>query len=158
MNSTERYDYFKLQKRCTKCQKQDAYTLNGRAYCYECTQRNAENARQWREKNREKHKEYLNEYRKKLREARICYNCGKRPAEDGHKRCAVCRHKNNEQKRRKYNSYIDPAMCVRCHKQPKFADFELCEKCYMDSLKGSAAADAVRDNRDHPWRKVFSEK
>lgn len=154
----KRYDYLKMQHRCVRCKTRDAYTLNGHPFCYECTQHNTEKSREYREKNREKVKEYMSERRDRLREQGLCYQCGKRSVEEGHARCAICRHKDNKNHQRKRNFYPAPELCSRCHKKPCFGEFKVCEDCYNDGLNGSAAADAVRDNRDHPWRKVFREK
>lgn len=74
----EAYAFWKGRNRCVSCHKQDAYTLNGRAYCYEC----AERARAYNQAFRDRGGEAARAERRKrematARENHVCTRCGK---------------------------------------------------------------------------------
>ena len=78
---------------CRECLKQDAYTLAGRVYCFECTekrkqQRHAKVTIETKQKDAELHRAI----RAKRRDEHVCVRCGK-PLEpnDSHTACAICR-------------------------------------------------------------------
>lgn len=74
--------------RCTKCGKQDSYTLSGRALCAVCAEKNRENSRRYYTKlgnNPGAKKRY-----QRLKELGLCIDCGKYEAKSGSVRCEGC--------------------------------------------------------------------
>lgn len=113
----ERRQWFKDHHRCTECGKQDAYTLNGRARCYECNEKhNKSNA----ENMTEERKSHIKQYREQKRADGFCIRCGKRKATSNKVHCSVCLAQNR----------------IRCEKQRE-ADiprserhgYDLCYRC-----------------------------
>ena len=81
---------------CPKCGKQDAYTLGGRTYCYECAER--ERVRQGLtayidpllfSAPKKDRKDYSKIPREQYIERGMCYTCGK-PVKPGYKVCESC--------------------------------------------------------------------
>ena len=91
------YYWLKQGHFCTKCRKQDAYTLNGRSLCYECSVKDAKRHRDKRISNNEKVRKHDREHRNSLIEKGICPKCKSRPLTKGYKSCAYCRAKIRKQ-------------------------------------------------------------
>ena len=145
--------YYKSLKRCVRCHKQDAYTLNGRSYCFEC----AEQSRRYSKEKYQKVKEKQVDWKKKLREERLskglCYICGRPQDKAGRKCCELCAAKD----RIRYQSHRKPgtlshqealdrvndSLCYRCGnpiKQGLTADlkpYKVCERCWQDNVKAA---------------------
>jgi hypothetical protein len=132
-----RYEYRRIQQRCIRCGKKDAYTMNGRAYCAECAEKRRENQKIYY--NRHK-REYIAKNKAKVdarREAGICVRCGKKPAAPGHVTCARCLRKllDNDRASRRKQGIIsreearDRGICTRCMKEPVVEGHGLCRSC-----------------------------
>lgn len=96
---SERAAYLKSVQRCVRCKKQDAYTMNGHPLCYECTEKNRENARRYHQENREKRLQILHERYERLKSQGLCVECGKK-ARSGFVMCHRCAMKSNESTKR----------------------------------------------------------
>lgn len=135
----ERRQWFKDHHVCIECGKQDAYTLNGRARCYECNEKhNKSNVKNMTEKR----KLHIKQYREKKRAEGFCVRCGKRKAVSDKVHCSVCLARNKIRLKKQHSSEIPRGerhsynLCYRCGNpldgQLK-ADGEksrLCSKCY----------------------------
>ncbi len=84
----ERRAWFKSLHFCTECGKQDAYTLNGRNRCYECSEKH--NKQSNTERHKERNKEYAKTVYTKCIEQKICTQCHKRKPTPGRKICLIC--------------------------------------------------------------------
>lgn len=133
---------------CVTCGRQDAYTLNGRARCFEC--QNKQN------KLHRSHPEY--EEKRKVRKqakyyerkaAGLCVVCEK-PAEKGKTRCLkhLCKDRANH-KHKELNRVIasEIGICVTCLKEPALYGHKLCESCYQKSVANIAKARTCVKNR-----------
>ena len=144
------YHAHKRMKSCVNCGEKDAFTLNGRARCAECTKKRNDYARARYEET----KGHKNERRRELYEERkakgICTRCGKRVPEAGHTRCDHCRAKQ----RSKYIPALPTpdGICVNCKKEPVLDGFQLCEQCYRN-VCAALKKGRERVNRDC-WRKT----
>lgn len=164
-----RYEYLKSRHRCAKCAGQDAYTLNGRAYCAECIDRMSERQRVYISRHREQHNAYNRAYRDKCKAAGLCVRCRK-PAVRGKTMCAVCAAKDNARHRKKpcelidREEWVDQGMCRNCRKPVKEGEsvwsgrpFRLCPDCYdkaVDNLiKAHAAYREAHGGRS--WMEEF---
>lgn len=106
----DRKAYLRSVKRCIRCTKQDAYTLNGRALCGECAEYYRERRREYhnnpekRERIQAYNTVYQQERKARLKAEGKCVSCGARPAEEGKTRCSRCilreRLRNAERRRR----------------------------------------------------------
>lgn len=140
----------KEQHKCTRCGKQDAYTLAGRSYCYECCEYDRKCTRS--ESARENHKARQREKYHKCVELGICPICKKREATDGYKNCPTCRSKKAkiQLKYRHANGTIPSELmdgtnyCSICAKplneDNRVKDKKVCKRCYQNSLKNISKA------------------
>ena len=143
------YYWLKQGHFCTKCRKQDAYTLNGRSLCYECSVKDAKRHRDKRISNNKEVRKHDREHRNSLIEKGICPKCKSRPLTKGYKSCAYCRakirkqnHKHNLKKGcipREMKYSLD--LCVTCGKpldgqiKVNGEPSHLCSKCYQKASK-----------------------
>lgn len=87
---------------CVWCGKQDARTLTGKIYCFECN----EKRREYFKKHysipdvAERTRKYRIERKRKLLEQGLCTNCGKRKIVPGKTVCPVCMAKNKSRSAR----------------------------------------------------------
>lgn len=143
-------EWKKEQHKCVRCGKQDAYTLIGRSYCYECCEydKNHPRSERVRENNNARQRE---QYHKCI-ELGICPTCKKRKATDGYKNCPICRSKK-ARKRLEYqhaNGTIPQELmdgttyCSICAKplneDNRIKDKKICKRCYQSSLKNLSKA------------------
>ena len=141
MSQKENYQYLKKQHRCVNCTKQDAYTLAGRARCYECSEKNRNGANKYRNKN----KDEVNKKRQKkyasLRAEHICLRCRKPLSLEDygkHIYCSVCRGKAREYKKSKriekgyatQEYRVSGYVCYICCKNPPMEGRKVCKDCY----------------------------
>lgn len=141
----ERREWLKSHHCCTKCGQQDAYTLNGRAYCFDCN-----------EKNNKRYKDdfvpnarhtYYEKRLAKHSENGTCMRCTTRKAVIGEKYCAICQSKIKNYCKKRYaegkgkgkiprhlrNSY---GLCYNCGNEldgqltKKGEKSKLCSHCY----------------------------
>lgn len=125
---------YKLRKKyhyCVTCGKQDSYTLNGRARCYECNEE--QNAYQSEHPEyAQRHKERLRRRYKERRETGMCTRCGKRPASPGKTRCDICLAKDKIAHRSEISRTTAAGfgLCYTCLKNPCKPGYKVCPECY----------------------------
>lgn len=148
----------KERQLCVRCGKQDAYTLVGRSYCYECCEYDRECRRSDTvlKNNKTKQRE---KYRKNV-ESGICPTCGKRRAEYGYINCPVCRAKKaRRQLEYNHKNGVLPRClldgtdrCARCGKEEVVMGYKLCGRCLENSRK------AIKKALDTPREQNYFEK
>lgn len=175
MNTTEIYAYYKARSRCVQCHKQDAYTLNGRAYCYDCMRLNHTYSRKsYYNGAGQRRQEKKREKAQQLRDQKRCTYCGKK-LPDGHPyiRCDSCRARFRNYKRKEISARTGfqtgdarqrwkYGQCYKCgaplktglnsHGEP----YRVCETCYQDAIRALRKANRVnqeRGNEHHLWTK-----
>ena len=159
-----RYHYLKSRHRCTKCGKQDAFTLNGRAYCAECNEKCRDIKKAWRQT----HQEQLAISRKardlRMKESGRCVTCGKKNDTPGRVRCSRCLAKYRKQhleRRKAEDKYsrlnrID-GECYFCGK-PVVPGKRTCQKHLNMCRKFVAAIQSPGRAEEHPWRGRWKEE
>lgn len=97
------YTERKEQHRCVRCGKQDAQTIDGRAYCEECADIQRVRMRAYTKENHD----IIRARERKRREKRLaegmCLLCGRNPAQDGRQLCGACARKRSERYYRRKN-------------------------------------------------------
>ena len=155
MDNSEWYAKLKALHLCKDCKKQDAYTLSGRTYCYECAEKRRIKQAQDR-KNPDKlakTREASMKYKEKCRQEGRCTCCGK-PVGSGRRLCPTCLEKN----RRWWKQYrgLNPrklgVICWQCNKNPCVDGHKLCADCYAKQLKIARENLKNVDRENHPWR------
>lgn len=158
MDSSEWYWWLKKHHVCTQCKKTDAYTLNGRSRCYECTKANTERHKKSYAKNREAMQKKAKEKYQQNKENGICVECEKRPAAYGTRLCAKCRADeiNRQRKRREKQGIIPRYLfdgierCQTCGKTLTDENIvkgkKLCKGCYAKHIKSLEKARTVWSN------------
>jgi hypothetical protein len=101
----DRVSYFSKVERCVRCGKKDAYTMSGHQRCYECTEKCAEEAREYHEKNRESHVKAMQSRYYRLKSQGLCVQCGKEPAVGV--RCKKCRAIFNQYQTKRLKGVIE---------------------------------------------------
>lgn len=144
---------------CVQCGKEDAYTMNGRARCAECSRKKTERAKKKYLENPEFKEEKLNygrEHRRKNKAAGLCISCG-RPAEQGHVYCGRCLVRQRIYYHENYVFSAPPpdSVCRHCRKAPVVEGYKLCVDC-LDHMRviGARGSAVVLENRKrfvHPW-------
>ena len=145
----EPYEYYKMQHRCTACGNRDAFTMNGRALCAECTEKNNRRALERYHANEAARKSKLEREKKTQDERRangICIECGKRPVEsDKYTRCEVCRsrqlmryHRNKKRESRDVADHC--GLCFKCLKPLDNPESRMCNACAEKCNESLAAA------------------
>lgn len=132
------YHLRKKYNYCVQCGKQDAYTLNGRARCFEC-QTKQNQYRQSHPEYNENHKELNKKRYLERKEKGLCTRCGNE-AEKGKTKCKKCLLKDRINHKNNSNSIgrtlaNDLGLCVNCLKEPQLKGHKLCENCYERALK-----------------------
>jgi len=154
----EEYWFWKKRKRCVLCHQKDAFTMNGRTYCAECTDRLAKYRRKAYEKGGAAINAARKEERARRRENGLCSGCGK-PLETGSQytlcgKCrAYCRQLKNKQRERQGEKQTlrrvdraDLGLCYGCGAPVKEGvktdgtPYRLCDRCYQNAVKGFALA------------------
>lgn len=129
----ELYNTRRALHRCVQCGKQDAFTLNGRAYCADCTEwRRLYYLERARKKPEvlEKARAYGLSRTQRLREAGLCTHCGKRNVTPPYATCDRCRAKARAAYRAKREPYMnDETLCRKCHKRPRLEGKNMCAEC-----------------------------
>lgn len=138
---------------CVRCGDQDAYTLGGRACCYDC----AEKMREYYRNNRDVYLETGKNFYSKRREAGVCTQCGKRPPIAGRIRCEICTAQKRAYSAEKYaekraeriaeTGIPEDEICVKCLKNRRVENLRVCEDC-REQLLRSAKTGAKKS----PWR------
>ena len=149
----------KAMQLCVCCGKQDAYTLNGRALCFECCEKRRKyyNERQSRYSVAQQQK-----YRRNKSEG-VCIRCGKEKAVEGLILREKCRIKEKWSKKRyrskhpgmSYDDALYLGLCTKCRHEPPLEGQKLCAKCYEDAVRGCDIMHEInrtKGNQNHYWR------
>lgn len=146
---------------CVDCKKQDAYTLNGHARCFECSFKNSKQACKVAKVNQEKRKIDAKARRDRWRESGKCTRCGRvKPPYDLHMTCAACRAKMNARRKDRmteqegYYPRGTPGLCYFCL-HPVMEGKKVCQRCYDARMPGmkKARETAWKKNGQHVWRR-----
>lgn len=146
---------------CVDCKQQDAYTLNGRARCFECAEKYARECRERRAKAPDAYNEAQRELRARWRENGKCTNCGQeKPSWEHHRVCVACRVKMYRFKKEQRESRDDwfprgtPGLCYFCL-HPVMEGKKVCQSCYDARMPGlEKAREAARAGKsNHIWKK-----
>lgn len=123
---------------CTRCGKQDAYTLNNRRLCYEC----CEKARIEYHKNKNKYSKKVNSSKKEkydiFKKQNKCCKCGRELVKTIYKTCEYCRAKHriysaNYNRKRGVLPRLNGVRCILCNSEYDigFGRYSnLCLYCY----------------------------
>lgn len=117
---------------CRDCGRQDARTLNGYSYCYECGEKRREYARVWREKHRDEVNARRQERRAQRKDDGLCTHCGRKS--DGRVLCARCRAKDAQRFQRSYEHKRVGNVCFQCCKGEPLPGKKLCRECYEKNM------------------------
>ena len=150
---TDRAEYYKKLKRCTKCGKQDAQTLIGKPLCFECNERNKKYSREHYRRKGNPSSKIRYEY---LKEKGICVDCGKRKAKIGRVRCEICLNKNNKANTKSMISREDVRymnLFYLCCKKPVVKGYNLCENCLSKAKHNIKIAQYVV-NKNKIYKKI----
>jgi hypothetical protein len=146
------YELKKIGHYCTKCGKKDAYTLNGRAKCFECQEKVNEYRR-----NKSYDKKYAAK-RKAIRDERksqgLCIVCGEK-AVKGRVRCLKHLYKDRRAHKPKElgrELARELGICMTCLKHPALSGHKICKSCYETVCKNLITA---RNCIDKSKRKPF---
>lgn len=139
---------------CVRCRKQDAYTLGGRTYCFECAEKNRLAQAEARKDpvKREKANQKARERAARLAENGQCVQCGG-IAIEGKRRCKRCQNITNKwfREHRARTPRLLGVVCWRCNKSPCENGKKLCKECYEKQLPIMlAAAEASKAKRHRP--------
>ena len=119
---------------CRDCGKQDAWTLKGHNYCFECNEKRNEKGRAWREK----HKEEINaKRREKYIERKAenrCPRCGRKLVFLDKVLCAHCAAKDSNNFKAHYERKRVGWVCTQCCKAPPIPGKKLCQSCYDKNM------------------------
>lgn len=135
-------EYLKRVNRCTRCGKRDSYTIGGRSICFECTEELKVINAKYRDKNRENINEYQRRVKNERKEQGLCVRCGEvLPKNSMFLSCVTCRERERKYKR-KYDRMKGAnyprggnGFCWTCNKKPAMEGKKLCEDCYQRQLK-----------------------
>lgn len=154
----EKYDLLKKNHLCTRCKKQDAFTLVGKPLCSDCYEKNQQYKKIWWEKNKSRNNAMAHKRYKRLKEQHKCPFClSQLDPEDKCVLCPRCRGKHKRWKKinknRSGHLSIDlrrsSLYCWRCAKQKPLYSRRLCEKCYFEQKKYFKP----KGGKENPWRK-----
>lgn len=134
------YDTYKRLHLCVGCHKQDARTLNGYVYCFECGE--TKNARKREYYKTDVGKRYMKDYylriRKQRTENKECLRCGQ-PLKTTYtfKNCPKCRAKNAQRlAKHRAKKGITPRVlfdgvdrCCMCGKLEVVDGHKVCKQC-----------------------------
>lgn len=141
---------------CVWCGKQDARTLIGKIYCFDCLEKKNAQEKKWFSD--PEHIEALRanqrERYRSLKEQGICVCCKKRKAEPGRVSCKYClaknrrrmKHKSRDATRRNKREEIAKGNCAVCF-APAVPGYKLCEKHLETIRKASKIAGEKRSER-----------
>lgn len=164
MTSKEFYAKRKKAHVCVQCGEQDAYTLNGRARCAVCAEKNLA-GKKTKEAN-EKSCARMKELYKRRAEQGVCTHCGGK-VDDGYITCKRCRIRGSNMIREKNieNGANWPrgsnGICYVCNKEHVLDGYKVCKSCYdklMETTKdrierfGSKGPGSVKKWIDEFWR------
>lgn len=156
----KRYSVRRKAGLCTRCGREDAYTMAGRSLCSDCAEQEAARKRKRREKDPEAKRLSDKRLREKRRKEGLCLWCGK-PIAHGNYLCERC--KRNDKVRRHERRIAaginwprgDNGICWQCNMEPVIPGKKLCPACYEKALDSiQHCREAARDGRkNHFWRR-----
>ena len=143
---------------CAECGGRDAYTMTGRWFCAECTEKRNKRRRELRAANAEKYRAQNREWFAKHIEAGLCRYCG-RPAVGGTSMCEKHRRKQKarDRARRDKNGRksLQDGICRWCD-EPVEPGYKYCPKHHAElkehCRRMSEKAKAKGVSKDHQWR------
>lgn len=148
---------------CLRCGKEDAYTMNGRCYCFDCCEKDHIRQR----KKSEEIKVQYNQNRKELydyrKENHLCPKCGKELPEGYTKiNCKMClgkaRRKAEISRRERgiisHDSALYCGLCVHCHKELPYEGHKVCKKCYDLIMLNLSKAKTNENRENHIWHRL----
>ena len=116
---------------CTECKRQDAFTLAGRRYCADCSEK--EKARERTPEARQRYCDTAKKRRQERADQGLCANCGRElPKNSKFKSCAVCRAVFRKRGHKR-------SAAARGHDQPMrviWANQGLCMVCGAPRMQG----------------------
>lgn len=156
-----RREYLISRKRCVQCAGQDAYTLNGRRLCAECTAKSYACNKAYREAHRDLLRKRYRDIRAKRKAAGLCISCGRANDRDGRAECSFCAEKRRRKRIQRVGTAFprgSDGLCWQCHHQEAEPDKKLCADCYQRlaerNRRMSAAVHSAPGYREaHPWTK-----
>lgn len=149
--------FFKSIGLCPRCGKNVIF--KNESTCPECKAKNAIEAQERRDKDREAYNTQMAEYHKSAyaekKEQGICPRCGKKKARKGYVLCEICRYKisqrRNERKAKTEAPKINRkeryklGLCYFCD-NPVKPGYKCCEKhCQMNAEKGEKGRERQRE-------------
>jgi NMD protein affecting ribosome stability and mRNA decay len=156
------YRKYKIAHACTKCGKQDAYTLRGRTLCFECNEKNKVISKRYAQEHHDLKSQKAKEKREELKAMGICPKCRKRPAENNKVCCSICAAKNRKASKKyqkkhgslTHDTFYCNGLCWRCGKAPHMEGKKLCSDCYAKQVKNAAKGTEAsqRTKKNHIWR------
>lgn len=145
---------------CTCCGKQDAYTLVGRSFCYEC----CEKERKRKRSNQAMSKIYAQRYEKYHKNIAlgICPICGKREVTDGHINCQLCRAKKAQREAKyRFNRGVLPRClldgvdrCAVCGAENVVEGHKVCMRCLENGRNAIEKANRTPREKDNYFREL----
>ena len=146
---------------CRDCQKQDAYTLAGRTFCFECAEK-MRKAKAEARKDPIKREKMLNAKREQIaryKEQGRCVRCGKQLT-NGKRMCPTCYNLQRLalKKSRGSTPRISGVICWQCNKKPCEDGKRLCRECYEKKLPISLENLKKSRTSNHPWKESFNVK
>ena len=119
---------------CMDCGKQDAWTLKGHTYCFECNEKRNAQSRAWYAKHKEelaakKREKYLERKGEKR-----CPRCGRELVFLTNVLCANCAAKESNHRKARYNYRRVGGMCVQCCNAEPIPGKKLCQECYDKNM------------------------
>lgn len=136
---------------CARCRTQDAYTIAGHYYCAECSEKNKESLKKYRQ-DPEKYsamKAKSKERYDRLKSAVLCVTCGQ--PSGGKTYCDKCRVKLNAARKRSKAKHGTatrvPGFCYHCKDVPCVEGKKLCKDCYDKQLTVIAHCNEVNRER-----------
>ena len=155
MNISEYRKLLKKHNLCRDCKKQDAYTLAGRTFCFECAEKmrlakaEARKDTAKREKMLQQKREQISRYISENR----CIRCGKQLA-NGKRMCPTCYNLQRLALKKSRGSAprISGVICWQCNKNPCMDGKRLCRECYEKKIPISLENLKKSRGVEHPWR------
>ena len=133
---------------CRDCGKQDANTLGGHSYCFECNEKRNEWGRIYRARNKERINAKRREQYASRKSQNMCGLCGRpMPINDPHSTCPRCRGLEYKRFISKYERKRVGNVCYQCCNAPPMEGKKLCQECYDKNLVKLAKAWAVNQEK-----------
>lgn len=151
---------------CRECLRQDAFTLSGRTYCADCSEKRKKQRRdgaspESKLQDSVRHKELRDQRRGEHK----CVGCGKQlESQDKHVYCSVCRakrKKNSDTYRAKFNKNYprgENGICFQCNKAVAMEGRRLCSDCYDKAVKSAAHARQFLCDPRRSLKRLFIKK